>query len=81
LAFFVDDEGRLYVRTFDEGPVKGEYIHDIFNPNGVFIGRIALDLNFRREREYAKAKNGKIYEFSENEAGYEQLSVYQMGWE
>ena len=81
LAFFVDDEGRLYVRTFEESPVKGEYIHDIFDPDGVFIGRIALDLGFSREREYAKAKNGKIYGFSEKEAGYEQLSVYQMGWE
>lgn len=81
MAFFVDDEGRLFVRTFEEGPVKGEYIHDIFNPNGVFIGRIALDLGFSREREYAKSRNGKIYGFSEKETGYEQLSVYQMGWD
>jgi hypothetical protein len=80
LAFFVDDKGRLYVRTFEEGPVKGEYIHDIFNPNGVFTGRIALDLSFSRESEYAKLRNGKIYGFSEKEAGYEQFSVYQIVW-
>jgi hypothetical protein len=81
MAFFVDDEGRLYVRTFEEGPAKGEYIHDIFDADGVFIGRIALDLGFDREREYVKAKNGRIYGFSEKEAGYEQFSVYQIGWE
>lgn len=81
LAFFVDDEGQLFVRTFEEGPVKGEYIHDIFNSNGPFIGRIALDLSFSREREYAKLRNGKIYGFSEKEGGYEQLSVYQIGWD
>ena len=80
-AFFVDDEGRLCVRTFEAGPQKGEYVHDIFDSHGVFIGRKAFDLIFDREFEYVRLKNGKIYGFSENPSGFEQLSVYQLKWE
>jgi hypothetical protein len=80
-VFFIDEEGRLYVRTFEAGPEKGEHVHDIFNSNGVFIGRKSFDLSFDREFEYARSKNGQIYGFSENEAGFEQFSVYQLKWE
>ncbi len=80
-AFFIDGEGRLYVRTFEAGLEKGQYVHDIFNSNGVFIGRTGFDLSFDREYEYARSKNAQIYGFSENEAGFEQLSVYRLKWE
>lgn len=29
MAFFTDQKERLYIRTFEEGAYKGEYIHDI----------------------------------------------------
>jgi hypothetical protein len=77
-AFFIDEEGRLYVRTFEAGPEKGEYVHDIFNSGGVFIARKSLDLSFDREYEYARSKNGQIYGFSESEEGFERLSVYHL---
>lgn len=40
--FFLDDEGRIFVKTYEKGPNKDEYIHDIFNSNGIFITRKSL---------------------------------------
>jgi hypothetical protein len=80
LAFFVDEEGYLFVRTFEEGRAKGEYVHDVFDPSGAFVGRIGLDLDFSREREYAKARRGGLYGFTRDDSGYEQLVVYRMSW-
>jgi hypothetical protein len=77
-AFFIDEGGRLFVRTYEEGPIKGEYIHDIYGPDGIFIGRKSLDLSFDREYEYAKLKNGHIYGFSQRELGFEQFAVYRI---
>jgi hypothetical protein len=79
-AFFIDEEGCLFVRTWEEGPRKGEYVHDIFNPDGVFIGRTSLDMIYRRDREYAKQRGGKIYGFSQDDSGYEQLVEYKLSW-
>ncbi len=42
--FFADDEGRIFVMTYEPGPNPGEYVWDIFNPDGVFIGRKALNI-------------------------------------
>jgi len=84
--FFLDDEGRLYVKTYEKGDKQNEYIHDIFNSDGIFITRksmagygrwiypgIALDR--------AKAKNHRFYCIREKESGYKELVVYKMRWE
>jgi hypothetical protein len=80
-AFFIDDEERLFVRTFEEGRMKGEYLHDIFNPDGIFIGRTSLNLSINREYKYAKSQNNRIFGLTEKENGYEQLVYYKMNWE
>lgn len=63
-AFFADSSGRLYVRTFEERENKGEYIHNVFNCDGVFIGRISLTLSISREYKYVKSLGQNIYGFS-----------------
>jgi len=40
---FPDDEGRLYVMTYEKGEKPGEFLYDIFNREGVFIGRTKLN--------------------------------------
>ena len=80
-AFFTDNTGRLYVRTFEEGENKGEYIHDVFNSDGVFMGRISLPLSINREYKYVKSLGQNIYGFSEKENGFKELMVYKMNWE
>lgn len=84
--FFLDDEGRLYVKTYEKGNNENEYIHDIFNSEGVFIKRMSLPgfgswMYPGRELDRAKAKNQRLYCIREKESGYKELAVYKMNWE
>ena len=84
-AFFSDDRGYLFVRTFEAGEYPDDAIHDIFNPEGVFIGRKGLNISLRSgilgQSSYAKAKNNRLYCLKEKESGYKELVVYKMMWE
>ncbi len=88
--FFTDEEGRLFVMTYEEGKSLGEYIHDVFNPEGVFIGRISLG-NFSMAYYKGKplgglaldvrARDNRLYCLREKESGYKELVVYKTKWE
>lgn len=83
-SFFADDEGRLFVKTFEDGDHPGEYRYDIFNPAGIFIGRMSLNIysSVREAKEvYAKAVRSRLYCLEERESGYRELVVYKMNWE
>ena len=84
--FFLDDGGRLYVKTYEKGNRKNEYIHDIFNSEGVFIQRMSMAgfgswMYPGRDLNRAKAKNHRLYCIREKESGYKELAVYKMSWE
>ena len=80
---FTDEEGRLFVLTFEKGPNPGEYMYDIFNPDGAFVRRIGLKNQgmFTGPVFPARAKNGRLYCLREKESGYKELVVYRMKWE
>jgi hypothetical protein len=83
---FADDEGRLYVMTWEKSQDPREYMYDIFNPKGVFVARTSLDNyyisgSFKREYETnPTAKNGRLYCLREKESGFKELVVYRMIW-
>jgi len=84
--FFLDDEGRIFVKTYEKGPNKDEYIHDIFNSGGIFITRKSLTgygdwIYPGKSLNRAKAKNNRLYCLREKESGYKELVVYRMKWE
>jgi hypothetical protein len=84
--FFLDDEGRLYVKTYEKGDNKNECIHDVFNSDGIFITRVSLPgygswMYPGRDLNRAKAKNKRLYCIREKESGYKELAVYRMIWE
>ncbi len=87
--FFLDERGRLYVMTYETGQRLNAFIYDIFNPDGLFIGRIELD-NYGNLATSpiinplpleVVAKNNRIYCLREKESGYKELVVYKMRWE
>jgi len=84
--FFVDDQGRLFVMTFEKGESPGYYVYDIFDPDGVFIGRTSLDNTGNESSEIwggpfeVRAKNGLLYFIRAKNSGYQELVVYQMAW-
>jgi hypothetical protein len=80
--YFLDDAGRLYVMTFKRGENPGEYVYDIFNPEGVFICRKTLNILFVGDRVIcAQAKGDRLYCFQEKSDGFRKFSVYRMNWE
>lgn len=81
--FFADDAGRLYVLTHEEGANPGEYMYDIYNSEGAFIGRISLVNSQRLQYEpfAARVKKDRLYSLQEKENGYRELVVYRMIWE
>jgi 6-bladed beta-propeller protein len=83
-GFFADSKGRLFVMTHEKGGGPREFIYDIFNPEGAFIGRISLDnMSFARSLDLplpVLEKNGNLYCVREKESGFKELIVYGMTW-
>ena len=81
-VWFLDDEGRIFVKTFERGENPGEYIVDIFNPEGVFIGRKAMNiLTLGDAHVCAKSRRERLYCFQEKADGFREFNVYRMTWE
>ena len=79
-SFFQDDECRLFVKTYEEGDNPGEYMFDIFNPDGIFISRKSLNIYSLGEKICAMAKRNRLYCLREKKSGYKELVVYKMRW-
>jgi hypothetical protein len=82
-SFFTDDEGRLFVMTYEAGDRPGEYFCDIFNADGVFIGRKSLDTPWASlygGPKYVMAKKGLLYYNREKESGYNELVIRKIIW-
>jgi hypothetical protein len=82
-AFFPDEEGRLYVMTYEPGEHTGKYIFDIFNKDGAFVARTALAAIPMRGGGgdvLARFRGDRIYAVEEKESGFKRLSVYRVTW-
>lgn len=80
-GFFADDLGKLYVMTYEQEEGSGEYIFDIFNKEGAFIGRKSLKAIYGLGYVMAMIKQKHLYCIKEKESGYKELMVYKMRWE
>jgi len=80
-SFFTDDGGILFVMTYEKGPNPGEFMIDIFNHEGVFVGRKSLNAWVWNSLFWAKIKKNLLYCLQEKESGYKKLVVYRMKWE
>jgi len=80
-SFITDNKGRIYVMTYEKGDNAGEYIFDIFNPEGVFISRKSLEDFSTFASLRGLIKNDRFYYIKEKKSGFEKLMVYKMIWE
>lgn len=86
---FSDDEGHLFVMTYEAGKYPHSYVFDIFNPDGIFIGRFDLEavLNdpfFLPQSPFDSwitMRKGRLYALREKDSGYKQLVIYNTIWE
>lgn len=80
-SFFTDDRGKLFVMTYEEGENPGEFIIDIFNHEGIFVGRKSLNAWVWNSILWVKIKKNLLYCLQEKESGYRKVVVYRMKWE
>jgi len=73
--FLLDDQGRLYVRTFTKGKAKGEYVFDVFDADGVFFAQFVTKSDLRL------FKAGKAYGIEESDEGYQVIKRYSVSTE
>jgi len=80
-AFFPDEEGRLFVMTYEPGASVGEFVYDIFNKDGALIARASLDaLHLGNGQLLARIRGDRLYAVQEKPSGFKQLVVYRMTW-
>lgn len=78
-ALFADEEGRLFSLTFEPGEEAGEYMIDVFNPDGVFTGRLSADIFTSLSTPLAALIKGeRIYYIREKTDGFKQLIVERL---
>jgi hypothetical protein len=82
-GLYADDKGRLFALTYEAGQKPGEFMYDIFNSEGTFIGRMSLAnmKNLCRPDSFTvRAIKNHLYAIQEKDSGYKELVVYKMGW-
>lgn len=81
-SFFIDDDDFLFVMTYEKGNGFDEYVYDIFNEKGIFIGRASLGLSGflgrALNRSNAVIRNNRYYRIRFKEDDYVELIVYKV---
>jgi hypothetical protein len=70
----MDEEGRIFVQTWEKPDSGEEYSFDVFDSEGRYLAKIPL--NFRP----AVMKKGKIYTIEEDEDRYQFVKRYKVTW-
>ena len=71
--FFLSDLGHLIVQTYEKA-AGGKIVHDVFDAEGRFIGRVPL------KGIGLEILNGKYYALEEDEEGYQYVKRYAVTW-
>lgn len=69
-----DNEGRIYVYTYEKTPDGKKSYFDIFDSHGRYILRVPF-----KSRPHV-IKNNKFYSIEEDENGYQCVKRYKMNW-
>jgi hypothetical protein len=80
-AFFGNDEGFLFVMTYEPGEKPGESLFDIFDSNGRFIVRKSMNASSSFSGAPGRIRGNRLYSIQEDKDGYKSLVVDEMFWE
>jgi hypothetical protein len=72
--FTLDDEGRIYVQTFEKTEDGNGYYFDILDSEGKYIAKIPLEF------QPQAFKKSKLYTVEEDEEGYQYVKRYKVTW-
>jgi len=72
--FTLDDEGKIFVQTFEKTEDGNRYYYDVFDPEGRYVTKIPLSFTPR------VCKKSKLYTVEEDEDGYQYVKRYKVTW-
>jgi hypothetical protein len=80
-SFFADDSGRLFVQTWERTSNGRQDIYDVYNADGRFMGRIALNVHPDFINPIPRIlRNNKLYAVEVDKEGYEVVKRYSVTW-
>jgi hypothetical protein len=80
-SFFADDRGHLFVQTWERTAGNIQDIHDVFDSQGRFIGRIAMPRHEDLINPTIRVlKKGKFYAIEPDDEGYDVIKRYSVTW-
>jgi len=72
--FTLDDEGRIFIETYEEVEKGKGFYYDVFDPEGRYIAKLPLQM----KPQIWKKK--KLYTIEEDEEGYQYVKRYRVTW-
>jgi hypothetical protein len=76
-TFILDDEGRIFVKKFEEVEQSKRIYAEVFDPQGRYITDIIFPINMLP----GLFKEGKLYTIEEDEEGYRVVKRYKVKWD
>ena len=68
-----DEDGRIYISTFERSKNMNEFYYDVFNKKGMYLAKITLP-------SYPFIKDDMLYTWEEEEDGYQYIKRYKVTW-
>jgi hypothetical protein len=72
--FSVDEEGRIFVQTYERQIDENKFYYDIFDPKGRYLAKIPLKM------KPLFWKKDKLYTIDESEEGFQFVKRYKVTW-
>jgi len=80
-SFFVDDRGHLFVQTWERTAGSTRDVHDIFDSQGRFVGRVPMPRHEDLINPTTRVlKKGKFYAIEPDDEGYSVVKRYSVTW-
>ena len=70
----LDDEGKIFVRTWEKEGDEDVYYHDVFDSEGRYIAKVPIRIRA------ITCKKGKLFSLEEDEEGYQVVKRYKVTW-
>lgn len=74
-GFSMDEEGRIFVQTFERQADGNKFFYDVFDPEGKYIAKIPLNALPQCW------KKGKMYTIEEDAQGFQYIKRYRLTWQ
>jgi hypothetical protein len=80
-SFFIDDQGCLFVQTWERTADKTRDVHDIFDAEGRYFGRVALPRHEDLINPTIRIiRNGRLYAIEPDVEGGSVVKRYSLSW-